>query len=173
MSCLFNSLSAFVPDAPQAIRQRICDFLAADPALYDDLSASTAIQIESGLPLAPYIARMRSPSTWGGAIEIRSFVLLWNNSVKVWDIRQRRWIEFPTAKGDVANAFAISWTGGHYEPMRGALPVVPAPAPAPPAPAPSAPAPAPSPAPAAPPAAAPVQKPIIRYIRRGRVFIRQ
>ena len=159
MSCLFNSLSAFVPEPPQTIRQKICDFLATDPGLYDDLSASTAILIESGLPLAPYIARMRSPSTWGGAIEIRSFVLLWNHSVKVWDIRQRRWIEFPTSKGGIENPYAVSWTGGHYEPMRGVLPTSVAPAP-------------PSP-PASPPAPQPAQPPPNRYIRRGRVIIRR
>jgi len=171
MSCLFNSLSAFVPEPPQTIRQKICDFLATDPGLYDDLSASTAILIESGLPLSFYVKRMRVPSTWGGAIEIRSFVLLWNHSVKVWDIRQRRWIEFPTSKGGMEDSYAVSWTGGHYEPMRGVLPASVAP-PAPPAP----PAPAAHPAaPPAPPAAPPIfpTPPPNRYIHRGRFIIRR
>jgi len=86
----------------------------------DGLPASVAVQKESGKDLSEYVQSMRSPNTWGGAIEIRSFVLLWKRPVKVWDIRQRRWIEFPTMEGSMDNAIQISWTGGHYEPMRGA-----------------------------------------------------
>jgi len=65
MSCLFNSFSALIGEPAQAIRGRICDFLATDPALLDDLSASLVIAIESGKQLVPYVATMRSPSTWG------------------------------------------------------------------------------------------------------------
>ena len=120
MSCLFNSLSAFVKESPQVIRGRICDFLATDPALLDDLSASLVISIESGKQLGPYVATMRSPSTWGGAIEIRAFVQLWRRPVKVYVIRTRRWIEFAytAASPALGPECKISWTGGHYEPIR-------------------------------------------------------
>jgi hypothetical protein len=120
MSCLFNSLGALIGEAPQAIRLRICDWLAADPPLQEDLSASEVVQIESGLLLSPYIARMRSPATWGGAIEIRAFVKLWKRPVRIFVLRTRRWIEFPLETGvDAAGPECkISWTGGHYEPMR-------------------------------------------------------
>lgn len=121
MSCLFNSFSALIGEPAQAIRGRICDFLATDPALMDDLSASLVIAIESGKQLAPYVQTMRSSSTWGGAIEIRAFVQLWKRPVKVYVIRTRRWIEFPYtgSAGAVAGPECkISWTGGHYEPMR-------------------------------------------------------
>lgn len=117
MSCLFNSLSYFVREPPQAIRGRICDYLAADPALMDDLSASVVVALENGHALAPYVARMRSPATWGGAIEIRAFVQLWRRPVRVWVIRQRRWIEFPCLEA-AGPECRLSWTGGHYEPMR-------------------------------------------------------
>lgn len=120
MSCLFNSLSHFVHEAPQAIRGRICDYLAGDPALVDDLSASLVVALETcgRMALPPYVARMRSPSTWGGAIEIRAFVQLWRRPVRVWVIRTRRWIEFPCGSEAAGPECKISWTGGHYEPMR-------------------------------------------------------
>jgi hypothetical protein len=120
MSCLFNSLGALVGENPQAIRGRICDWLTGDPALMEDLSASIVVSVESGKILESYVERMRSPATWGGAIEIRSFVQLWRRPVRVWAIRSRRWIEFPLAVGVEAagSECCLSWTGWHYEPMR-------------------------------------------------------
>jgi hypothetical protein len=120
MSCLFNSLGALVAENPQAIRGRICDWLATDPSIMDDLSASTVIVVESNQILESYVERMRSPATWGGAIEIRSFVQLWRRPVRVWAIRGRRWIEFPLATGVEATGAEclLSWTGWHYEPIR-------------------------------------------------------
>lgn len=81
MSCLFNSLSRHTGEPSQQIRLKICDYLSTDPQLYDDLSASLAVKIETGKELAAYIQQMRSPSTWGGAIEIRAFVKLWKRPV--------------------------------------------------------------------------------------------
>ncbi|NBR60227.1 MAG: hypothetical protein EBT86_01010 [Actinobacteria bacterium] len=116
MSCLFNSLSRLIGEPPQQIRLKICDYLENNPALYEDLSASLAIHIEKQLELPAYIQQMRSPSTWGGAIEIRSFVNLWRRPVKVWAIRQKRWIEFP-CENSIGPECKLSWSGGHYEPM--------------------------------------------------------
>lgn len=116
MSCLFNSFSALIGEPAQGIRGKICDWLATDPMLMEDLSASAVIAVEAkGIPLDRYVAQMRSPNTWGGAIEIRAFVQLWKRPVKVWAIRSKRWIEFPCSEGKECK---ISWTGGHYEPMR-------------------------------------------------------
>jgi hypothetical protein len=121
MSCLFNSFGALTGEGPQVIRGRICDWLLTDPAIMDDLSASTVVAIESGRSLSDYVARMRSPATWGGAIEIRAFVRLWRRPVRVWAIRGRRWIEFPLDAGSEAAGAEcrLSWTGGHYTPIRG------------------------------------------------------
>lgn len=116
MSCLFNSFSALVGQPAQEIRGKLCDWLATDPLLMDDLSASAVAFIESGQPLDTYVARMRSSSTWGGAIEIRAFVQLWKRPVRVWAIRSKRWIEFPCIDG--GSECRLSWTGGHYEPMQ-------------------------------------------------------
>jgi len=80
------------------------------------MKASAAATMESGLPLAEYVARMRSPATWGGAIEIRAFVQIWKRPVRVLVLRTGRWIEFPSVEGSECK---ISWNGGHYEPMRG------------------------------------------------------
>jgi len=121
MSCLFNSLSAFVGEGPQQIRGKICDWLSTDPALIDDMNASLVVLLESKKELDPYVQHMRSPSTWGGAIEIRAFVSLWKRPVRVWVIRTRRWIEFPCSEG--GEECKLSWTGGHYEPIRGADPI--------------------------------------------------
>jgi hypothetical protein len=121
MSCLFNSFGRIVGENPQAIRGRICDWLIADPALLDDLSASAVVAFEGrgGLNLPAYVARMRSPATWGGAIEIRAFVRIWRRPVRVWAIRGRRWIEFPLDTGvEAAGAECkLSWSGGHYAPI--------------------------------------------------------
>ena len=119
MSCLFNSLGRLVGEPPQAIRGRICDWLATDPALMEDLSASMVVAFD-GMALPSYVARMRSPATWGGAIEIRAFVHLWRRPVRVWAIRGRRWIEFPldTEVSAAGGECKLSWTGGHYEPIR-------------------------------------------------------
>ncbi len=120
MSCLFNSLGALIGEPPQSIRHRICDWLAIDPALMSDASASDVILVESGQALVPYIARMRSPATWGGAIEIRAFVKMWKRPVRVFAIRNQRWIEFPLDEGVAASGpeCKLQWTGGHYTPMR-------------------------------------------------------
>jgi hypothetical protein len=115
MSCLFNSFSAIIGEPSSAIRSRICDWLATNPVLSEDMHAADTIMIESGLPLDRYVQRMRSTHTWGGAIEIRAFVELWKRPVRVWVIRTRRWIEFPYSEG---NECKISWTGGHYEAMK-------------------------------------------------------
>lgn len=116
MSCLFNSLSRLTGESAQQIRLKICDYLINDPALYEDLSASLAVSIEKKMELPVYIQKMRSPSTWGGAIEIRAFVNLWQRPVKVWAILQKRWIEFP-CQNPTGPECKISWSGGHYEPI--------------------------------------------------------
>jgi len=115
MSCLFNSFSRLIGEPAQQIRLKICDYLSSDPQLSEDLSASLAIRIEKNQDLTMYVQQMRSPSTWGGAIEIRAFVKLWKRPVRVWAIRTKRWIEFPCEDGGAE--CKISWSGGHYEPM--------------------------------------------------------
>lgn len=121
MSCLFNSFSRFVGEKPQIIRQKICDYLSTNPILCQDISASTAILADYGKDgnLDAYIMRMRSPSTMGGATEIRAFVNLWKRPVLVYSRPNRRQIEFTCELPleQQGSQVKLNWTGGHYDPV--------------------------------------------------------
>jgi hypothetical protein len=117
MSCLFNSMSRLFPDAPnpQEIRNKICDYLATSPTLMD-ISMSEIINADGSFPdLTSYIQRMRSPCTWGGAIEIAAASELWNCSFQVKVEKTGNWIEF--LKKNSSHIYKLSWSGGHYEPL--------------------------------------------------------
>ena len=117
MSCLFNSMSRLFPhnQNPQEIRNKICDYLAANPKLMD-ISMSEIVQAdESSSDLSSYVQRMRSPCTWGGAIEIAAASQIWNCSFYVKVERTGKWIEF--LKEGSETKYGLSWTGGHYEPI--------------------------------------------------------
>jgi hypothetical protein len=118
MSCLFNSFSRFVGESPQTIRQKICDYLATNPSLYQDISASEAILADYGKDgnLEAYVARMRSPSTMGGGTEIRAFVNLWKRPVIINSCPNKRQIEFICNLSNQGAPVKLNWTGGHYSP---------------------------------------------------------
>jgi hypothetical protein len=125
MSCLFNSLSYFIPQTdPQAIRARICDYLQANSPIIDGIATHDVLQLDSGTSPDQYIGAMRSPSTWGGAIEIQAACNIWNARIVVHDIRscQKQSIEFLPVANDTNNSpdkmFELEWSGGHYEPVR-------------------------------------------------------
>jgi len=125
MSCLFNSLSRFiVPQTdPQAIRQRICDYLQANSPIIDGMATHDVLQLDSSTPSDHYISAMRSPSTWGGAIEIQAACNIWNARIVVHDVRrqeqEQKSIEFlPVATNATDKTFQLEWSGGHYEPVR-------------------------------------------------------
>ena len=134
MSCLFNSLSHFIPQTdPQTIRQRICDYLQANSPIIDGMATHDVLQLDSKTT-DQYISAMRSPCTWGGAIEIQAACNIWNARIVVHDIRkgniqgQKQSIEFLPISTDTINAtnatnspdktFTLEWSGGHYEPIR-------------------------------------------------------
>jgi hypothetical protein len=126
MSCLFNSLSHFIPQTdPQAIRARICDYLQANSPIIDGIATHDVLQLDSGTSPDQYIGAMRSPSTWGGAIEIQAACAIWNARIVVRDIRsghgQTQSIEFLpviNAINSPDKTFELEWSGGHYEPVR-------------------------------------------------------
>ena len=128
MSCLFNSLSHFIPQTdPQAIRARICDYLQANSPIIDGMATQDVLQLDSFNTPDQYIGAMRSPSTWGGAIEIQAACNIWNARIVVHDIRghghgQKQTIEFLPVANDTNNSpdktFTLEWSGGHYEPRR-------------------------------------------------------
>lgn len=121
MSCLFRSLSFFIVNTDAAsLRRILTDYMETDPVLYDDQKLSDVLRFEPGSPtLARYIARMRLPSTWGGAIETKAFCNMFNAVVLVKVLRDGRMIEFrpsPDAS-EAPHPFMISWNGSHYEPL--------------------------------------------------------
>jgi hypothetical protein len=123
MSCLFNSLSHFIAPQtdPQAIRQRICDYLQANSPIIDGMATHDVLQLDSLNTSDQYIGTMRSPCTWGGAIEIQAACNIWNARIVVHDIRGQdpKSIEFlPVSTVPADKTFELEWSGGHYEPVR-------------------------------------------------------
>ena len=116
MSCLFNSLSHFVPQSSFDIRQRICDYLQQNQPVIEGLDTSFILQLDT----PNYIGHMRNMSTWGGAIEIQAACNIWNLRIVVHNHRggQNSVIEFIPLHGNVERSISLQWTGGHYEPMR-------------------------------------------------------
>jgi len=131
MSCLFNSFSSFQnivnKDNSLTIRQKICDFIATNPILFDDINVDNIIEWETNMNLQAYVKNMRSTFTWGGAIEIKCFCEIYNCNVEVVNIRNEgcitlltRNILFQNSKNETSLDFPlirISWNGGHYEPL--------------------------------------------------------
>ena len=122
MSCLFNSLSHFIGQAGDSIRQRICDYLQANLPIIDGMTTHDVLQLDSSLSSDHYIGAMRSPSTWGGAIEIQAACNIWNARIVVHDIRAQcqlhnNLIEFlPVSTIAIDKTFELEWSGGHYTP---------------------------------------------------------
>lgn len=121
MSCLFNSLSRFVPETSAQLRNRICNFLQQNservlPGLSD--------QVLFGMPKAKYVENMRRSSTWGGAIEIRAFCQIYNFEVEVVNIRRNgralnrnASVMFLAPGTEPKQRARITWNGNHYEPL--------------------------------------------------------
>lgn len=118
MSCLFNSLSHFVSEDSFTIRQRICDYLTTNPVLFAEIPANLVIEWETGCNLSDYVARMRSTSTWGGAVEIRCFVNMYKINVEVVNIRDSSGKSIIFTNESSPQSLRISWSGGHFEPIR-------------------------------------------------------
>lgn len=116
MSCLFNSMSYFLKTDSTLIRQEICNYLENNNKIIDGLDTKKILNMESN----NYIQDMRKTSTWGGAIEIQAACNIWNMSVIVHDIRNSRRdkIIFIPINGRINNTINITWSGGHYEPIR-------------------------------------------------------
>jgi len=118
MSCLFHSLSRFVEEDSSSLRKKICDYLATNPTLFGDVTASSAMEWDG--VRGDYVQGMRSTSTWGGAIEIKAFCNLYGIKVVVENIRDRNGdtIEFvPESGTENSREIRITWSGGHYEPL--------------------------------------------------------
>ena len=115
MSCLFNSLSAFIPQDPFTLRQIICDYLQDNKPIIDGMETRDILSLEH----PSYVQHMRHPSTWGGAIEIQCACRIWNLQIHVYNERDKghHTIEF-TPTGKPERVIELYWTGGHYEPKQ-------------------------------------------------------
>jgi len=116
MSCLFNSLSYFIPESSYDIRQKICDYLEKNNEIIDGLETNFILNLEN----PNYIRDMRKTSTWGGANEIQTACILWKLQIIVKNYRNRgnKDIDFLPLNGDYERTIKIYWTGGHFEPIR-------------------------------------------------------
>ena len=114
MSCLFNSLSRFIPESSCDIRQKICDYLEANNKIMDGIETKDILTMDSN----NYIQTMRNTSTWGGAIEIQAACNIWNMSINVHNIRgsEGGQINFVPITSETLKTINITWNGGHYEP---------------------------------------------------------
>lgn len=117
MSCLFNSLSYFINEDSNNIRQKICKYLEMNKPIIDGLETKQILSIEN----STYTQDMRSSSTWGGAIEIQTACNIWKLKINVLNIRSNvinKVIEFIPVNNNYNKTIHITWNGNHYEPFR-------------------------------------------------------
>ena len=116
MSCLFRSLAAHHGTMNAArMRHHICSFLQSNPKLVDDTHAYDWIRW-GGAEVKSYVNAMRMPNTWGGALEIRAYCVLYRRNVHVRVMRNGRVVEFPLGK--TLPITHLEWTGNHFESCR-------------------------------------------------------
>jgi len=118
MSCLFNSLSYFLPNiSSNELRQIICDYIKKNPTLIDGIETKDIIESSPNVrSLNAYVSNMSNTSTWGGGIEIKCFCDIFNAVVIVHF--QGNKIEFiPNTQS--SRMIELYYTGSHYEPTRG------------------------------------------------------
>lgn len=110
-SCLFNAVSyaqsgQISPAAAMAVRQVACAQIEGDPAAFSDAVL--------GMPRAKYVAQLRSPTTWGGAIELAALSAHFGVEIWCWDVQSGACHRFGEGR-----AYAVCWmlvySGIHYD----------------------------------------------------------
>lgn len=118
MSCLFESLSYYVNGVDSGrLRHVMCEFLSTNPSMFDNISVDDITKLESNMPIDQYIENMRKTSTWGGALEIKTFCEIFNIGVDVKSLPNNKLIEFVPSSGNPIGKILITWNGGHFEPI--------------------------------------------------------
>jgi len=129
MACLFDSLTPFLVNkegkkpSSQNLREEICNYLELNKDLMDDITNSELTIFTNNLKLKDYIREMRKPSTWGSAIEIKTFCEIYKVKVVVVNLRDNRHIEFiPSSKRSIfpipEHTIYLRYTGNHYTPWK-------------------------------------------------------
>ena len=120
MSCLFESLSVFLKQgenktvSAKELRQEICNYLEKNPKILDDIEFSEIAKWESNMKINDYIRKMRMQNTWGGAIEIRCFCIMYNTNVVV-KYNNKNIVFNPIQKSN--NIIYLNYNGSHYTPI--------------------------------------------------------
>ena len=122
MSCLFNSLSKLLGDiSSYNLRNQICDFIETNgERIWNGLTINEWIfysALDRNQNVKEYISSMRRSSEWGGAPEIAVCCILKGiNTVVIQLHKNREEIEFVHKDGKYT--IYITYTGGHYEPLK-------------------------------------------------------
>ena len=127
MSCLFDSISFFVEEESQKIRNKICDYMQTNQ---NSMGLPEKV-FYCGKTREEYVLEMRKPSSWGGAIEIHVACIVYNLKIYVVDTRETSKIKkkemlfeyvpcnLETKCDDnvsVLKTIRLFWNGYHYTP---------------------------------------------------------
>jgi hypothetical protein len=120
MSCLFNSIGAFLRIDGFKVRQLICDYLEKNLPIIEDMETKTILDIED----VNYIQKMRDVRVFGGANEIKVACNLWSLKIKVIHGREGNFKEivfYPLSGCYKYTIHLMYQNSNHYEPV---VPVV-------------------------------------------------
>lgn len=115
MSCLFDSLSFFTQHNSRELRTKVVSYLSTNPVLMNDATFEEIMKWEES-DNGRYLQSMDLDSTWGGAIEIKAFVNLFNVNVFVHIPHVKNIVEFvrDEQRKDYFPTVHILWTGNHF-----------------------------------------------------------
>jgi len=117
MSCLFDSLSSFTNQSSSQLRQNIVAYLNTNPKLMHDITLNDILGWDN-VDTNNYLDHMRRSDVWGGAIEIKAFVNMFNVNVSVHVPSHNKIIEFIVDEHNPSrfHTIHILWTGNHFTP---------------------------------------------------------
>lgn len=110
-SCLFNAVSyaqsgQISAAAAMAVRQVACAQIESDSATFSDAVL--------GMPRAAYVAKLRSPATWGGAIELAALSEHFGVEIWCWDVQSGACHRFGEGRARAA-CWMLVYSGIHYD----------------------------------------------------------
>lgn len=115
MSCLFDSLSKFTSHSSSDLRGHIVTYLRTNPKLMGDATFEDIMSWEE-TEANSYTESMSKQETWGGGIEIKAFVDLFQVNVNVHIPMVQKIVEFKYNE-NTDKIINILWTGNHYVPL--------------------------------------------------------
>ena len=118
MACLFISLAHFIQNMNERqLRDIICNYLAGDPKIYDDLSVSESIW--ENISINEYVENMRNDSVWGGSLEIKAFCDIFHINVILHYTQNSNTTTFISSTPNENQTITIhlTYNGNHFEPL--------------------------------------------------------